>query len=104
MRISFFDDNLEKFIGMLEKTTIAKVFRTIDLFEKFGHQLGMPHSKKVDRGIFELRIRGTQEVRIFYVFCTGAAILLHGYIKKTQKMSKRELSTAKSKMRALDKI
>lgn len=56
---------IEKFIEFLEKPTIAKVLRTIDLLEDFGPQLGMPHSKKIEDGLFELRIRGKQEVRIF---------------------------------------
>ncbi len=48
MEIKFFDNLLEKFISNLEKPTIAKILRTIDLLESFGQQLTMPHSKKVD--------------------------------------------------------
>ncbi|MFA5792579.1 MAG: type II toxin-antitoxin system RelE/ParE family toxin [Candidatus Gracilibacteria bacterium] len=56
---------VEKFILKLEKPTIAKVLRTVDLLEKFGNDLGMPHSKKIRHNLFELRVRGGQEVRIF---------------------------------------
>jgi len=62
MKVVFFDSELEKFISSLEKPTIAKVLRTIDLLESFGHLLGMPHSKKVSPHLFELRIRGKQEI------------------------------------------
>ncbi len=104
MEVKFFDDLLEKFIGNLEKPTIAKVLRTIDLLGSFGQQLTMPHSKKVDSRLFELRVRGRQEVRILYIFHNGSAVLLHGFVKKTQKISKRELENARRKLGALDNI
>ena len=75
MQISL-DPKVERFISSLSKQAIAKVLRTIDLLEEFGNQLGMPHSKKVDAGLFELRIRGQQEIRIFYAFHKGTAYLL----------------------------
>jgi len=56
---------LEKFIQSLEKSTIAKTLRTIDLLEKFGYDLKFPHSKKIAKNLLELRIRGRQEIRIF---------------------------------------
>lgn len=93
--------NIEKFISALEKPTLAKVLRTIDLLEKFGRKLGMPHSKKISSNIFELRTRGHQETRIFYCFHNGAAYLLHGFIKKTQKTPKKELDAAKNKFTRL---
>lgn len=64
MNIRFFDSRLEKFIHSLNEATIAKVLRTIDILEMFGHKLALPHSKKVHAELFELRIRGKQEVRI----------------------------------------
>ena len=43
MEIRIFDISLEKFIRSLQKPTIAKVLRTIDLLEEFGQKLGPPH-------------------------------------------------------------
>lgn len=93
-----FDYQVEKFVASLEKSTIAKVLRTIDLLERFGHQLGLPQSKKVKSNLFELRIHGQQAVRIFYTFKNGVVILLYGFIKKSQKIPKRELEQAIKKM------
>ena len=73
---------VEKFITSLQAHSIAKVLRTIDLLERFGNQLSMPHSKKLNAHLFELRIRGQQEVRILYCFHKGKAHLLLGFIKK----------------------
>lgn len=95
---------VEEFISTLEKPTIAKVLRTIDLLECFGHQLCPPHCKKVTSGVYELRIRGSQEIRLFYTFQGGKAILFHGFIKKSQKIPTRELRTVMQKLDTLDKI
>lgn len=88
------EPEVEKFLNSLDKETAAKTAKTIDLLEKFGNELRMPHSKKVAEKIFELRIVGKPEVRILYAFHTGAAFLLHGFVKKTQKLPPKNLSMA----------
>lgn len=100
MQISLNHD-IEKFISSLEKQTIAKTLRTIDLLERFGNQLTLPHSKKMSGSLFELRVRGQQEVRIFYCFHRGTAVLLHGFIKKSQKTPHKVLEKAQRKFELL---
>ncbi len=102
MEINIIDASLDKFIYSLEKPTIAKVLRVIDLLEKFGYNLGLPHSKKVLAQFYELRIRGAQEVRLFYTFHKSRIFLLHGFIKKSQKIPRREIILALKKARQLD--
>jgi len=97
----YIDPEVEKFIQSLEKATIAKTLRTIDLLEKFGHLLGMPHSKKVTANLFELRIRGQQEIRIFYCFNKGTILLLSAFVKKSQKTPQKELQKAKQRFETL---
>ena len=94
MKVEIFNYSVEKFIQTLNKETIARVIHTIELLEKFGNKLGLPHSKMVSRGIFELRIHSSQNVRIFYAFSKNKAILLHGFIKKTSKIPKKEIRIA----------
>ncbi len=103
MKVQSLDTKLKEFIATLEKSTIAKVVHSIELLEEFSHNLGMPHSKKIDSRLFELRIRGQQEVRILYTFYKGTIFLLHGFTKKTQKIQGKELATAKQKLEILDK-
>jgi len=104
MLVKLFDDKLEEFIKELGKPTIAKVLRTIDLLEKFGHQLEMPHSKKIDNRLFELRVRGRLEVRIIYTFHKDTIVLLHGFIKKSQQIPGKELRAGRQKLLALDML
>lgn len=89
-------DSVEKFIEDLTEKEVAKVIRTIELLEEFENKLGMPHSKHIDDGLLELRIRGKREIRIFYCFNKNKAILLHACIKKTQKAPERELNKART--------
>ncbi len=104
MNIRFIDIKLERFIRSLDESTIAKVLRTIDLLEMFGHGLSLPHSKKVHTELFELRVRGKQEVRIFYAFRKNGAVLLHGFIKKSNRIPKKELDLALQKLRGLTSV
>jgi hypothetical protein len=104
MEIQIFDESLEKFIKSLEKPTIAKVLRTIDLLGLFGPRLGMPHAKRIFDQLFELRIRGRQEVRIFYTFYKNKIVLLRGFIKKSAKIPQKEINNAFAKLRRLTKV
>ena len=104
MEIRIFDVSLEKFIKGLQKPTTAKVLRTIDLLEKFGQKLGLPHAKKISARLFELRVPGKQEVRIFYTFHKSQIFLLHGFVKKSQKIPRREIRVALQKLKLLDKV
>ena len=92
---------VKEFIKTLSPSTIAKIMHTIDLLEQYGSFLNMPHSKKVANNLYELRIRGKQEIRIFYVFKEKDIYLLHAFQKKGQKTPSKELKTALSRMRLL---
>lgn len=101
MEVRFFDDKVKQFAKDLQMPTSAKVFRMFELLEWFGHTLGMPHSKHLGGGLHELRVRGTQEIRIFYVFHKGVAVLLHGFMKKSQQIPRKEIETARHKLSTL---
>ncbi|HYG84471.1 MAG TPA: type II toxin-antitoxin system RelE/ParE family toxin [Verrucomicrobiae bacterium] len=87
---------VKDFIDKLPKIPSTKLGRQLDLLEEFGSDLGMPHVKSLGDGLLELRVRGKQEVRVFYAFVVGRKIiLLHGFIKKTQETPKKELDIAR---------
>lgn len=94
MIVCFLNKEVEKFVYRLQVSAHAKTIRMIERIEKYGHELGMPYSKQMGLNLFELRIRDKQEVRIFYCFWKNEAILLHGFLKKTQKTPQRELKKA----------
>lgn len=66
-----------------------------------GPHLGMPFTRAMGKGLFELRIRGKEGIsRIFY--CTvkeNKIVMLHGFIKKSQKTPLKELKIAKQRIK-----
>ena len=87
----------EEFIDSLDIKMRAKVFGRLELLEAHGARLGMPFSRHLDDGIFELRaVMGGNITRILYFFVVGERVILtHGFVKKTQKTPPRELERAK---------
>lgn len=92
---------VEEFIKSLEPPTIAKVVHTIDLLEKYGPQLGMPHSKYLTSKLHELRARGKQEIRVMYAVVGNKIYLLHTFRKHTQKTPSKEIDTALKRLREI---
>ncbi len=97
----FYHDDVKAFVKKLQKPTQPKVLRAIELLEQYGRTLSMPHTKRITNILYELRIRGTQEVRIFYIIQADTAILIHIFLKKTQKTPQREIETAQNRFRLL---
>lgn len=96
-----YHEEVKVFIKKLQKPARSKVLHSIELIEQYGGNLKMPHAKKITNLLYELRIRGTQEVRILYVLQKETAILIHGFLKKTQKIPQREIETAKKRFQTL---
>lgn len=65
----FFYGEIEKSLNSLEIQTRAKVISIFELLEEKGNYLHMPYSKHLDDGLFELKIKSKQNVRIFLCFC-----------------------------------
>ncbi|QCS48972.1 type II toxin-antitoxin system RelE/ParE family toxin [Picosynechococcus sp. PCC 11901] len=93
--------DVEKFILELPPSLAAKYFRLTDLMLEFGSHLGMPHTRPMSDGLFELRIKKGREgiARVFYCTLVGKRlVMLHGFVKKSQKTPAKELRIAKRRM------
>ena len=89
---------VEEFIASLDRPTYAKTLRGLELLRDNGPDLGMPHSKRLDRNLAELRIRGKIDLRLIYVVRDRVIYVLHGFIKKSQQLPMRELRTARARL------
>ena len=89
------------FINQLNPRAKAKIINTLNLLEKYGLNFGPPHVKKLTgTDLWELRLLGQDNIRIFYVTVTGKAfLLLHGFIKKKQKTDLREIKVALERLK-----
>lgn len=97
-----YTSGVNKFLESLDKIPRGKILQVISLLREFGNKIGMPHSKHIDINLYELRARGGQEIRIFYTFHSNQAILLHGFIKKSQKTPANELRQAQKLKHLVD--
>ncbi|MDD6484052.1 MAG: type II toxin-antitoxin system RelE/ParE family toxin [Clostridiales bacterium] len=88
---------VEEYLNASDTKMRAKILWTIGLLEKNGNTLAMPYSEHLQDGIFELRAKqGSDISRVLYFFCIGRNIILtHGFTKKTKKVPKNEIETAK---------
>lgn len=88
--------NVREFIYALQRQTFAKTVRILAMLETNGHNLRMPYARQIEHDLWELRIRGQQEVRLFYCIRFGRAHILHGFVKKTMLTPHREIEVAKA--------
>ena len=87
---------VEEFIEVLPLDERAALSARIDFLAEVGNRAREPLSKHVGKGLFELRVKAS---RIFYCFKPGRVIvLLHGFMKKSQKTPRRELEIAQKRM------
>lgn len=85
----------------LPRGLLARYLRYADRMEIYGPDLGMPHTRAMGDGLLELRIRASEGIaRIFYCTVMGRKIVvLHSFIKKTNKTPRNELDTARKRMK-----
>ena len=94
MEVIYAGPKIERFIKDLSEPLGARVEKTIDLLVQYGNTLRLPHSKNVGRGLFELRVLGEIQIRILYTFRKNKAYLLHIFIKKTDRISPKDINYA----------
>lgn len=84
-----------------ERKAIGEDIRTAE----FGWPVGMPLCKPMTghKGLWEVRtnLPGKKIARVLFCAHDGEMVLLHGFIKKTQKTPKTELDLAMKRMRGL---
>ncbi|MGE5624479.1 MAG: type II toxin-antitoxin system RelE/ParE family toxin [Bacillota bacterium] len=70
---------------------------------QYGWPIGMPLTRALGGGLHEVRsdLGGSRIARVIFVVVGGTAILLHGFIKKTQKAPKQDLDLARQRLRRL---
>ncbi|KWE99295.1 hypothetical protein WT55_04910 [Burkholderia pseudomultivorans] len=99
--IRFFSERVEAGIFALPKTLIARFFALADRMERYGPNLGEPHTRAMGDGLYEMRLKGAEGIaRVFYCAVVGEQIvMLHCFVKKTAKTPLKELDTARRRLK-----
>src|SRR5262249_26944401 len=75
--------------------------RITERMQVIGLHLGMPYIRPMGEGLFEVRAKGREGIGRA-LFCTAAGqtiMILHAFIKKTQKTPQRDLELARRRLR-----
>jgi len=72
---------------------------------EFGWPVGMPLSRNLGGGLFEIRsnISGKRIARVIFEVRRGRMVLLHGFVKKSQKTPKSDLDLARQRAKEITK-
>ena len=71
------------------------------MMEEYGPALGKPYTDSMGDGLFEIRAKGKEGIGRS-LFCTTKGqeiIILHSFIKKSQKTPKKEIDLARKRMK-----
>jgi phage-related protein len=99
--VTFYNERVEAEILALPTGLLARFLRYAERMETFGPYLGMPHTRAMGGGLFELRMKAAEGIgRVFYCTLIGRRIVfLHQFVKKTDKTPLKELSIARQRMK-----
>ena len=69
---------------------------------QFGWPVGMPLVRKLGADLWEVRVRiDRRTARVLFTVVEGEAVLLHGFVKKSQKTPADDMSTALARLCAV---
>jgi phage-related protein len=101
--IVYYSQEVQDDIMTLPASLQARYIGLTNRMLEFGPHLGLPHTDAFGGGLFELRLKGAEGIaRVF--FCTMVEqeiVMLHSFIKKTQKTPEKELKLAKQRMKEI---
>lgn len=102
-RIEYYSESGEEEILALPDTLAARYVVLTRRMQALGANLGPPHTDAFGDGLFELRLKGADGIaRVFFWTLLGRRIMmLHTFIKKSQKTPLRELVVARRRMKEI---
>ena len=99
--LTFHNKSVESEVLALPAGFVARFIRYAERMEIYGPDLGMPHTRAMGDGLFELRLKAAEGIaRVFYrTIVNRKNVVLHSFVKKTDKTPPRELEVARRRMK-----
>jgi phage-related protein len=99
--IEYYSEAVAEEILALPDTLAARYVVLTRRIVAVGPNLGAPHTDAFGDGLFELRLKGQEGIaRVFFCALVGRRVMmLHSFIKKTQKTPQREIEIARKRMK-----
>jgi|SRR5919109_4647819 phage-related protein len=88
-------------LSKADRKTIGVDISTVE----YGWPIGMPACRPMGQRLWEVRsdLGKNRIARVLFCVSEGHMILLHGFVKKTQKTPKADLDIARERMKELEK-
>ena len=101
--IGYYSPAVQREILTLPATLQARYIHLTQRMIVFGADLGMPHTRAMGDGLFELRLKGAEGIaRVLYCTRVGRRIfMLHSFVKKSEKTPPKELAIARRRMKEI---
>src|SRR5947207_4235391 len=99
--IVYYSDELPQAILAIPAGLQARYIHLTERMLEFGPDLGMPHTRAMGKGLFELRVKAKEGIgRVFFCNRPEQRIrMLHAFVKKSGKTPARELKLARERLR-----
>jgi phage-related protein len=101
--VTFYSAAVEADVLALPAGFVARFLRYAERMEIYGPGLGMPHTRAMGGGLFELRLKAAEGIaRVFY--CTVVErriVVLHQFVKKSEKTPRKELEVARRRLKEI---
>ena len=99
-RVEVLDRPVERELDALAADVRQRFLRIVELIQKHGlAAMHEPHVKHLEGKLWEMRMKGKDGLaRAIYVTATGERlVVVHAFVKKTQKTPARALATARAR-------
>lgn len=60
--ITYYSESVQEDILAMPAGFVARYLRYADRMESYGPDLGMPHARAMEEGLFELRLKGAEGI------------------------------------------
>jgi phage-related protein len=99
--IDYYGDDVQRAVMEFPAGIQARYIHLTQRILVFGPNLGMPHSRAMGQGLFELRLKSKEGIgRVFYCNLAGQRVMmLHAFTKKTSKTPANELKIARARLK-----
>lgn len=99
--IEFFNAKVQAQIEGWPAGIAASFARIAEQMMISGPNLGLPYTRALGEGLFEIRARGIEGIgRAFFCCQIGRrVVILHGFIKKTPSTPAKELAIARTRLK-----
>ena len=100
-KITFYSEKIETKTLIFPSGILANFLHIAEMIEELGPNLARPYVGTIGSGLYEIRATGKEGIgRSMYCTVKGReVVILHSFIKKTQKTPKKELDLAKKRMK-----